>query len=54
MDANPEAPYLNDATYDLGKNPAYIDPENGVAVVLLKKDGPVYEVMITTPDQVVK
>ncbi len=52
MDANPEVAYLNDAAYEIGKNQVFIDLENGLAVVLLKKDGLVYEVMVTTPDQV--
>jgi hypothetical protein len=52
MDANPEVPYLNDAAYDIGKKPFFVDTKNNVAIVLLAKDGLSYEIMITTPDQV--
>ena len=51
MDANPQVPYLNDAAYDIGKNTVFTDNLNGVAIVLLKKDGLVYEILITTPDK---
>ena len=51
MDANPQVPYMNNAAYDIGKNSVFIDNLNGVAVVLLKKDGLVYEIQITTPDK---
>jgi M6 family metalloprotease-like protein len=52
MDANPTVPYMNDAAYDIGKNSIFIDKTNGIAVVLLKKDGLIYEIQITTPDKV--
>lgn len=52
MDANPQVPIMNDAAYDIGKNSVFIDRTNGVAVVLMKKDGLVYEIKITTPDKV--
>jgi M6 family metalloprotease-like protein len=52
MDADAAVPYMNDAAYDLGKNSVFVDSANGVAVLLLKKDGLVYEVQITTPGKV--
>jgi len=52
MDANPDVPYMNDAAYDIGKNSVFIDTINGVAISLLKKDGVVYEIQITTPDKI--
>jgi M6 family metalloprotease-like protein len=52
MDANPQVPYMNAAAYDIGKNSVFLDTKNGVAIVLLKKDGLVYEIQITTPDKV--
>ena len=52
MDANPAVPYMNDAAYDLGKQSVFVDSLNGVAIVLLKKDGLAYEIQVTTPDQV--
>jgi hypothetical protein len=53
MDANPEVPYLNDAAFDIGKQSVFIDEANGIAVILLKKDGLSYEIQVTTPDQVI-
>jgi M6 family metalloprotease-like protein len=52
MDANPGVPYMNDAAYDIGRNSVFIDSTNGVAVVLLRKDGLIYEIQVTTPDKV--
>ena len=52
MDANPNVPYLNDAAFDIGKKAVFIDTANGLAIVLLKKDGLSYEIQVTTPDQV--
>lgn len=52
MDANPSVPYMNDATFDIGKKDRYVDTKNNVAVVLQKKDGLSYQIQITTPDKV--
>ena len=52
MDANPNVPYFNDATFDIGKKRVYIDQQNNIAIVLLEKDGQSYDILITTPDKV--
>ena len=52
MDANPNVLYLNDAAFDIGKKAVFMDTANGLAIVLLKKDGLSYEIQVTTPDQV--
>lgn len=51
MDANPSVPYLNDATYDIGKNDRYIDTKNNIAIILQKKDGLSYQIQVTTADK---
>ena len=51
MDANPGVPYMNDATYDIGKKDRYIDTNNNLAVILQKKDGQSYQIQVTTPDK---
>ncbi len=54
VDANPSVPYLNDAAFDIGAQETYIDTENNLAIVLLKKEGQSYQIQITTPEQVEK
>ena len=51
MDANPGVPYLNDATFDIGKKDRYIDAKNNIAIILQKKDGLAYQIQITTADK---
>lgn len=51
MDANPSVPYFNDAAYDMGKNELFIDKQNNLAIVLLKKVGQSYDIRITTADE---
>jgi M6 family metalloprotease-like protein len=50
-DANTGVPYMNDATYDIGKKDRYIDANNNVAIILQKKDGQSYQIQVTTPDK---
>jgi hypothetical protein len=52
MDANPAAPYLNDAAFDIGKRDLYIDSSNKIAIVLAEKVGQSYDIHITSPDSV--
>ena len=52
VDANPSVPVFLDAAFDVGKADRYIDTENDIAIVLLRKDGMSYDILITTPDQV--
>ena len=42
---------LNDAAYDIGENDRFIDEENNLAIVLLRKVDLSYEILITTPEQ---
>jgi len=51
MDANTDVPYMNDATYDIGKKDRYIDTKNNVAIILLEKDGLSYQIQITPADK---
>ncbi len=51
MDANPSVPYLNDATFDIGKKDRYVDTKNNVAIILQKKDGLSYQIQITSADR---
>ena len=51
MDANPDVPYMNDATYDIGKKDQYVDTKNNVAIILLEKDDLSYQIQITTADK---
>ena len=51
VDANPSVPVFLDAAFDVGKTDRYVDTENNLAIVLLRKDGLSYDVLITTPDQ---
>jgi len=51
VDANPSVPYMNDATFDIGKKDTFIDEENNLAVILEKKDGLTYRIKVTTADQ---
>jgi M6 family metalloprotease-like protein len=51
MDANPSVPYMNDATFDIGKKDRYIDAKNNIAIILQKKDGLSYQIQITTADK---
>jgi hypothetical protein len=51
MDANPSVPYMNDATYDIGKEESYIDTKNNIAIILQKKDGQSYQIQVTTADK---
>lgn len=51
MDANPAAPYMNDATYDLGKVDRYVDTKNNIAIILEGKDGLSYRIRVTTADK---
>ena len=46
MDANTSVPYMNDATYDIGKKEQYVDTENNVAIILLEKDNLSYQIQI--------
>lgn len=52
VDANPTVPVFLDAAFDVDKTDRYIDRENNLAIVLLRKDGMSYDILITTPDQV--
>ncbi len=51
MDANPDVPYMNDATYDIGKKDQYVDTKNNLAIILEKKDGLSYQIQVTTADR---
>jgi M6 family metalloprotease-like protein len=51
MDANPNVPYMNDATFDIGKKDRYVDTKNNVAIILQKKDGQSYQIQVTTADK---
>jgi hypothetical protein len=51
MDANPGVPYLNDATFDIGKRDQYIDTKNNIAIILQKKDVLSYQIQVTTADK---
>jgi M6 family metalloprotease-like protein len=51
MDANPSVPYLNDATFEIGKKDRYIDERNNIAIILQKKEGNSYQILITTADK---
>lgn len=51
MDANPSVPYMNDATYDIGKKEKYVDTKNNIAIILQKKDGQSYQIQVTTADK---
>jgi hypothetical protein len=51
MDANPSVPYMNDATYDIGKKDRYVDIKNNIAIILQKKDGQSYQIQVTTADK---
>lgn len=51
IDANPSVPYFNDAAFDIGAQETYIDTDNDLAIVLLRKDDLSYEILITTADQ---
>lgn len=51
MDANPGVPYMNDATFDIGKKDRYIDTKNNIAIILQKKDGLSYQIQVTSADK---
>jgi hypothetical protein len=51
MDANPDIPYLNDATYDMTRKRVFIDSARNLAIVLLQKVGQSYDIRVTTPDK---
>lgn len=51
IDANPSVPYMNDATYDIGKKSQYVDTQNNIAIILEKKDGLSYQIRVTTADK---
>jgi hypothetical protein len=52
IDADPDVPYLNDAAFDIGKKATFIDEKNNLAIVLVSKDGLVYEIQVTTAEKV--
>jgi M6 family metalloprotease-like protein len=52
VDANPSVEFFNDAAFDVDGNDRFIDLENNLAIVLLAKEDLVYDILITTPDQV--
>jgi len=52
MDANPDISYFNDAAFDIGKKTVYLDRENNLAIVLVRKEGSAYLIQITTPNHV--
>ena len=51
MDANPSVPYLEGAAFDIGKKEIFIDTQNNLAIILLKKVDLSYEIKITTADK---
>jgi len=48
MDANPSVPFMNDATYDIGKVDRFVDAENNIAIILESQDGLAYRIRVTT------
>ena len=48
MDANPKVPFMNDATYDIGKVDRFVDAERNIAIILEGKDGASYRIRVTT------
>lgn len=51
MDANPSVPYLQGAAFDIGKKEIFVDTQNNLAIILLRKVDLSYEIKITTADK---
>jgi M6 family metalloprotease-like protein len=51
MDANPSVPYLQGAVFNIGKKEIFVDTQNNLAIILLRKVGLSYEIKITTADK---
>jgi len=51
MDANPSVPYLEGAAFDIGGKEIFIDTQNNMAIILLRKVDLSYEIQITTADK---
>jgi len=49
VDANPQAPYLTDAVFDLGKARVSVEAEMNLAIVLSAKVDQSYDILVTTP-----
>jgi hypothetical protein len=52
IDPTPSVPVFLDAAFAVGETDRYIDTENKLAIVLLRRDGTSYGILMTTPDQV--
>lgn len=52
MDANPSVPYLQGAAFDIGKKEIFVDVQNNLAIILLRKVDLSYEIEITTADEI--
>ena len=52
MDANPNIPYLQGAAFNIGKKEIFVDIQNNLAIILLRKVDLSYEIEITTADKV--
>jgi immune inhibitor A len=48
MDANPSVPFMNDATYDIGKVDRFVDSEHGIAISLEGKEGLSYRIRVAS------
>jgi M6 family metalloprotease-like protein len=51
MDANPSVPYLQGAAFNIGKKEIFVDTQNNLAIILLRKVDLSYEIRITTADK---